>query len=118
MPFSPAPGRVALGGVVAIVAVVLVVVLIMGVTIGVTETVCRGPAASTTENATWHTVLAPEERRNEVDSYITYPEWSIVYAYDGLNRLKSMSITGGSDVAYTLDDQGNIRTATVTPHQA
>jgi hypothetical protein len=27
-------------------------------------------------------VLSADERRNEVDSYITYPEWAIVYAYD------------------------------------
>ena len=72
--------RFALGGVVAIV----VVILVMGVTIGVTETVCRGPAvrAVAAEDANWHTVLSPDETRSEVDSYITYPEWSIVYAYD------------------------------------
>jgi hypothetical protein len=26
--------------------------------------------------------MLSEESRNEVDSYITYPEWAIVYAYD------------------------------------
>jgi hypothetical protein len=59
-------------------------IVVMGVTIGVTETVCRGPAVGSgpAADAEWHSALSPEERRNEVDSYITYPEWAIVYAYD------------------------------------
>src|SRR5215467_4740295 len=67
-------------------AAVVIVILVMSATIGVTETVCRGTAAKdgAPDDVTWHTVLLPEETRNEVDSYITYPEWSIVYAYDDL----------------------------------
>jgi hypothetical protein len=72
--------RCALGGL----AVVVIVIVVMSATIGVTETVCRGAAGKdgAPDDAAWHTVLLPEETRNEVDSYITYPEWSIVYAYD------------------------------------
>jgi hypothetical protein len=72
--------RCALGGL----AVLAAVIVIMGVTVGVTETACRGEPAGhrPAEDVTWHTVLTPEETRNEVDSYITYPEWAIVYAYD------------------------------------
>jgi hypothetical protein len=65
-------------------AIAAVLILAMGATIGVTETVCRGAATpdAAAGDRTWHTALLPEETRNEVDSYITYPEWSIVYAYD------------------------------------
>jgi len=38
----------------------------------------------------------------------------IVYQFDGLNRLKSLSITGGTDVVYVIDDGGNVQTATVS----
>jgi hypothetical protein len=70
----------ALGGL----ATLLIVILVLTATIGVTETVCRGAAAKDggSGDVTWHTVLLPDETRNEVDSYITYPEWSVVYAYD------------------------------------
>ena len=70
----------ALGGL----AAVVIVILVISATIGVTETVCRGAAATdgAPDSVTWHTALLPEETRNEVDSYISYPEWSIVYAYD------------------------------------
>jgi hypothetical protein len=65
-------------------ALLVLVIIVMGATIGVTETLCRGPALgdSATADAGWRSVLSPEVRRNEVDSYITYPEWAIVYAYD------------------------------------
>jgi hypothetical protein len=67
-----------------VLALLVLVIVVMGATIGVTETVCRGPAVgdSRAADAGWHSVLSPEEGRNEVDSYITYPEWAIVYAYD------------------------------------
>ncbi len=38
----------------------------------------------------------------------------IVYQFDGLNRLKSMTVTGGNDVTYVIDDGGNVQTATVS----
>jgi hypothetical protein len=72
--------RCALG----VLALLVLVIVVMGATIGLTETLCRGPTvlSGLTTDAEWHSVLSPEERRNEVDSYITYPEWAIVYAYD------------------------------------
>jgi hypothetical protein len=65
-------------------AAVAVVVLSVGATVGVTESVCRGVAAgdAVADDPAWRSVLSPEEKRSEVDSYLTYPEWSIVYAYD------------------------------------
>jgi hypothetical protein len=64
-------------------AALAVVVLSVGATVGVTETVCRGVAGDVAvDDPTWRSVLPPEEKRSEVDSYLTYPEWSIVYAYD------------------------------------
>jgi hypothetical protein len=72
--------RCALG----VLALLLLVIVVMGVAVSVTETVCRGPAVGNgpVADAGWRSVLSPEETRNEVDSYITYPEWAIVYAYD------------------------------------
>jgi hypothetical protein len=42
----------------------------------------------------------------------------IVYHFDELNRLKSMEVTGGSDVAYVIDEANNITSVTVSPHHA
>jgi hypothetical protein len=72
--------RCALGGL----AAAVIVILVVSVTIGVTETVCRGGVITDApaDDAKWHTVLSTDEVRNEVDSYLTYPEWAIVYAYD------------------------------------
>jgi hypothetical protein len=72
--------RCALG----VLALLALVIVVMGGTIGVTETACRGPAVGngSAADAGWHSVLSPDESRSEVDSYITYPEWAIVYAYD------------------------------------
>jgi hypothetical protein len=63
-------------------ALLVLVILGMAVTVGVTETVCRGTGSKLANDPNWHSVLSPQETRNEVDSYITYPEWAIVYAYD------------------------------------
>lgn len=44
------------------------------------ETSCvgtRDPALRT-----YQAILPPEHRRNEVDTWLTYPEWSIVHAYE------------------------------------
>jgi hypothetical protein len=38
----------------------------------------------------------------------------IVYHFDGLHRLTSMDVTGGSDVVYVIDDLGNVESATVS----
>jgi hypothetical protein len=44
------------------------------------ETQCIGKLPA--EPNTYRPILAPEYRRNLVDSYLTYPEWSIVHAYE------------------------------------
>ena len=45
-----------------------------------TETVCTGPVNAQAEP--FKSVLDPADRREEVDTYLTYPEWSIVHAYE------------------------------------
>lgn len=69
---------------IGVLAAPMILILFASVTIGVTETVCSGEVLSKTEvdDAKWRTILLPDETRNEVDSYLTYPEWAIVYAYD------------------------------------
>ena len=44
------------------------------------ETMCRGEAV-TQEQATY--ITAPEHQRPEARTYMVYPEWHIVYAYEG-----------------------------------
>ena len=45
-----------------------------------TETVCNAPVNAQAEP--FKSVLDPADRREEVDTYLTYPEWSIVHAYE------------------------------------
>ena len=45
-----------------------------------TETVCTAPVDA--QAAPFKSVLDPADRREEVDTYLTYPEWSIVHAYE------------------------------------
>ena len=46
------------------------------------ETICmRGRAADATP---YQPLLPPESRRSGVDTFLTYPEWSIVHAYEDL----------------------------------
>ncbi len=47
-----------------------------------TETVCTAPVDA--QAAPFKSVLDPADRREEVDTYLTYPEWSIVHAYEDL----------------------------------
>lgn len=58
---------------------VLVLVLLLA-PVGYVETFCRGSA----EPRGFVSRLAPSDRRPEANSYLTYPEWHIVFAYDGL----------------------------------
>lgn len=46
------------------------------------EATCR--SARDASGATSASTLAPEHRRNPVDTFLTYPEWSIVHAYEDL----------------------------------
>jgi hypothetical protein len=45
-----------------------------------TETVCTAPVETQAEP--FKSVLDPADRREEVNTYLTYPEWSIVHAYE------------------------------------
>jgi hypothetical protein len=45
-----------------------------------TETVCTTPVDAQAEP--FKSVLDPADRQEEVDTYLTYPEWSIVHAYE------------------------------------
>ncbi len=46
------------------------------------EMVCMRPIESAA--SPYRSLLPPESRRNGVDSFLTYPEWSIVHAYEDL----------------------------------
>ena len=45
-----------------------------------TETMCTAPVDA--QAVPFKSVLDPADRREEVDTYLTYPEWSIVHAYE------------------------------------
>lgn len=44
------------------------------------ETACLRDAAPVAND--YVPILAPEHRRNEIDTFLTYPEWAIVHAYE------------------------------------
>jgi hypothetical protein len=47
-----------------------------------TEAACR--SARVADAAPFQSALDPADRRDEVNTYLTYPEWSIVHAYEDL----------------------------------
>src|SRR5262245_21658012 len=56
-------------------------VLILLTPVGYVELACRGtPAAESYQPV----ITDPRFQRREANSYLTYPEWHIVYAYDGM----------------------------------
>ena len=57
-------------------------VVIMAVTIGIVETKCRAPLAPS--NTPFRSALDAADRRDAINSYLSYPEWSIVHAYEDL----------------------------------
>ncbi len=56
--------------------------LVAAVPIARNETTCMRPRVA--DAAPYQPLLAPESRRNGVDTFLTYPEWSIVHAYEDL----------------------------------
>ena len=46
------------------------------------ETACMSGTPSIASD--YRPILEPAHHRNEIDSYLTYPEWSIVHAYEDL----------------------------------
>lgn len=67
-----------------------------------TEAGCRGTRVADPEP--FQSALAPEYRREEVNTYLTYPEWSIVHAYQDLAGVTRKG--SESDFAY-LESVGN-----------
>ena len=64
---------------------ILLVVLVLGLLapVGYVELACRAKA----ENEAYTALIAPEHRRDEAASFLTYPEWHIVFAYDDYARI-------------------------------
>jgi hypothetical protein len=75
---------------------------VMAVAVGVTETSCRG--VITGSAPTRQVIVAQANRRDEVNSYLTYPEWSIVYGYDDLAGV--MRASSESDFGYWRSIRG------------
>jgi hypothetical protein len=62
-------------------AIALAVLLVLSaIPIVWNETQCVGSLPA--NPSTYRPILLPENRRNLVDTYLTYPEWSIVHAYE------------------------------------
>lgn len=61
-----------------------------------TENVCSRPVVADTQP--FRSVLETKDRRDEVNTYLTYPEWSIVHAYEDLAGVMRQS--SESDFAY------------------
>lgn len=59
------------------------------------EARCIGPVK---QASTFKSVLEPGERRDEINTYLTYPEWSIVHAYEDLAGV--MRRSSESDYGY------------------
>jgi hypothetical protein len=57
-----------------------VIVVLCAIPILWIETQCMGSLPK--EQQTYRTILPQDDRRNLVDTYLTYPEWSIVHAYE------------------------------------
>jgi hypothetical protein len=82
------------------------IVMLVAIPVVWTEAGCRGTRVA--EAAPFKSVLGPAERRDEINTYLTYPEWSIVHAYEdfaGVTREGSES-----DFAY-LRSVGNYWTS-------
>ena len=59
-------------------ATLLVAVLLLLSPVAYTELACHGDV----EESSYQSLLAEEHRRNEAATFLTYPEWHIVHAYD------------------------------------
>ena len=71
-----------------IVVLLLLTVVGLAAPIGYVEFACHAPVA----NAPYTPVIADlNEQRREANTYLTYPEWHIVYAYDGLAEVLKTS---------------------------
>lgn len=62
----------------------LVVVLLLLLPVGYIETFCRADSEQDHHSTK---IADPDFLRQEANSYLTYPEWHIVYAYEGLAKV-------------------------------
>jgi hypothetical protein len=62
----------------------LLLVIILVAPIGYVETACRTPTPRTQYTSL---ITSAEFQRQEANTYLTYPEWHIVYAYEGLAKV-------------------------------
>jgi len=62
---------------------IFIVILLLLLPAAYVELACRGDGAGATE-AYPPLITDPAFQRREANTYLTYPEWHIVYAYDGL----------------------------------
>lgn len=66
-----------------IISLVILIVLLL-LPVGYIETFCRADLDQTA----YQSIITDEEyQRAEANSYLTYPEWHIVYAYEGLAKV-------------------------------
>jgi hypothetical protein len=75
-----------------IAALIALVIFICAIPILWVETQCIGKLPKSV--SAYQPILPPEHRRNLADTYLTYPEWSIVHAYEdfaGVVKQKSES---------------------------
>lgn len=77
----------------AVIGLVLLVVLLL-LPVGYIETFCR---ADPDQNAYQSIIADSEYQRAEANSYLTYPEWHIVYAYEGLAKVLKTGDEHGLD---------------------
>ena len=73
-------------------AVAVTGVLLVAVPVGYIEGTCRGPAENVAAGDDYSPLLAPAARRPEARTFLTYPEWHIVYEAEAFARHLS---TGG-----------------------
>ena len=71
--------------------------LVLSAPVAYVELACRGDAS---DPSTYRALVDPAFHRREANTYLTYPEWHIVYAYDGLAE----TLTTGDEHAFDYVD--------------
>lgn len=66
-------------------AALLIAIILLLMPIGYIETFCTADFDKTTKSS--KPILPASERRMEANTFLTYPEWHIVYAYEGLAKV-------------------------------
>ncbi|GAA3073083.1 hypothetical protein GCM10010520_20420 [Rhizobium viscosum] len=82
-------------------AVLIVAVLLLLSPVAYVETFCH---ADPEPDSYKPLISAPEFRRQEANTYLTYPEWHIVYAYDGLAETLKTGDEYGFDYFSSVKD--------------